>query len=410
MEWVETSRFERFGMLQVSRLAASIQPSATLAAAARAKQLQASGVRIRDFSLGEPDFPTPEPVCEAARQAMVAGKTRYTQASGTPELRAAVASHYRATYGLAVTPEQVLISNGAKHSLHNALSASLNPGDEVIIPTPYWVSYSDLVAMTGAVPVLVPTNMEDGFRLNPQALRAAITPRTKLLLLNAPSNPTGAVYSRAQLEALAKVVLEADLSVISDEIYEQLMFDGREPVCFATLHPDLPARTLTVSGVSKTYAMTGWRIGWTVGPASLIKAMGNVQSQQTSNPCSISQAAAVAAITGDQQCVEMMRNTFQQRRDLVCRLLNAIPGITCPIPDGAFYAFFNITGLFGKTVAGKLITNSVSFCDGALETAHVCLVPGSAFGAEGFARLSFATSPEEIEAGVAQLAEWLRQG
>src|SRR5262249_12147546 len=248
------------------------------------------------FSLGEPDFLTPEHIRAAAVAAMNRGATRYTPANGIPELRGAVARFYQKTYGLRCGIDAVLISNGAKHSIHNALAALVGPGDEVIIPTPYWVSYSDLVQMTGANYVLVPTRLEDGFKMTPAQLRAALTPRSKLLMLNSPSNPTGAVYTRSELEALADVVLEANLAVISDEIYEKLVFGDARATCFATLRPRLEERTITISGASKTYAMTGWRMGWAVGPVHAIKAMGNVQSQQTGCPCSISQAAALAAL------------------------------------------------------------------------------------------------------------------
>lgn len=394
-------------MLRVSRLAASVIPSATLAAAARAKQLQAQGIKIHDFSLGEPDFPTPEPVREAGKKAIDGGKTKYTPSSGTVELRKGVAQVYKGM-GLEVGPDQILVSNGAKHSLHNAMAATLNPGDEVLIPTPYWVSYSDLVSMTGAVPILLPTSIDDGFRLPAAKLAQAITSRTKMVLLNSPSNPTGAVYSRAELQEIATVVLKHDLSVISDEIYERLVYDGSVSTCFAALHPDLPAKTITISGVSKTYSMTGWRIGWAIGPKEIIAAMGNIQSQETSCPSSVSQAAALAAITMDQACVEEMRVEFQKRRDMVCARLNRMHGLRCPVPGGAFYAFFEVVGCLGKVIGGRKITTDQDFCDGALNEGHVCLVPGSAFGAPGHARLSFAAGMKELTEGLDALETWLK--
>lgn len=394
-------------MIAISRMAAAVQPSATLAAGAKARQLRSQGIEVFDFSLGEPDFLTPEHIRAAAIAAMHAGATRYTPADGTPELRNAVSRYYDRNYGMKVDTSQVIISNGAKHSIHNALAATVGPGDEVIIPTPYWVSYSDLVAMTGATYKLVPTTLESGFKMTPQQLREAITPRSKLLMLNSPSNPTGAVYRRAELEALADVVLDSPLAVLSDEIYEKLVFGTAQATCFATLRPGLAERTITVSGVSKTYAMTGWRIGWAVGPAAVIKAMGNVQSQQTSCPSSVSQAAAVAALDGPQECVETMRREFEARRDLVCARLQRLPGVKSFVPDGAFYAFFDVSGHFGRTLGGKAVTDSLSFCLAALESVHVNLVPGAAFGAENFVRMSYATSREQLEGGLARLERFL---
>jgi aspartate aminotransferase len=392
----------------LSRMASSVQPSATLAAGALARQLKAQGVKVFDFSLGEPDFPTPEHICAAAVKAMKDGHTRYTPANGIAELRSAVSRFYDRTYGIAYRPEQVVISSGAKHSIHTALSAVVGPGDDVIIPTPYWVSYSDLVAMTGAGTVLVPTTLANEFKMTAAQLRAAVTPKTKLLMLNSPSNPTGSVYTRAELEAIADVVLEAGLVVISDEIYEKLTFGDAKPTCFATLRPGLAERTLTISGASKTYAMTGWRMGWTCGPANVIKAMGDVQSQQTGCPCSISQYAALAALEGDQGCVETMRKEFEARRDLVCKRLASMEGVRCPMPGGAFYAFFDVSAHFGRTLGGVKLTDSAAFCRAALEQAHVNIVQGSAFGAEGYARLSYATSREQLQGGLDALEHWLK--
>lgn len=395
-------------MISLSKMAAAVQPSATLAAGAKARQMKAEGIHVFDFSLGEPDFPTPEHICAAAVKAMKDGHTRYTAAAGIPELRKAVAGWYQKTYGIAYKAEQVVISNGAKHSIHNALACTVGPGDEVIIPTPYWVSYSELVQMTGARFVLVPTRFETGFKMTPQQLRAAITPRCKLLMLNSPSNPTGAVYTRAELEALADVVLQSNLAVLSDEIYEKLVFGDATATCFVTLRPGLPERTITISGVSKTYAMTGWRIGWSLGPAPIIKGMGDVQSQQAGNPCSISQYASLAALEGDQECVEKMRREFEARRDLVVARLRNIPGLKCFVPGGAFYAFFDVSAHFGRIITGRKITDSTSFCAASLECGHVNLVQGSAFGAEGYVRLSYATSREQLNQGLERLEEWLR--
>jgi aspartate aminotransferase len=395
-------------MLTLSKVAAAVQPSATLAAAARAKQMKAEGVPILDFSLGEPDFPTPEHICAAATQAMKAGHTHYTPAAGIPELRSAIARRYQKIFGIRYAPEQVIVSNGAKHSLYTALAATVGPGDEVIIPTPYWVSYSDIVEITGARPVLVPTTAESGFKMSPGQLRAAVTPHSKLVMLNSPANPTGTVYTRQELEALADVVLETKLGVLSDEIYEQLVYGSAKATCFATLRPGLAERTITVSGASKSYAMTGWRMGWSLGPAAVIKAMGNLQSQQTGNPSSISQYATLAALEGEQTCVEEMRREFEARRELVCGRLARIPGIRLNVPDGAFYAFFDVSGLFGRPLTGKTVRDSAAFCNAALETAQVNMVPGSAFGAEGYVRLSFAASREQLVGGLDRLERWLK--
>jgi aspartate aminotransferase len=397
-------------MIAISKLANAIQPSATLAAAAKARRMKAEGIAVFDFSLGEPDFPTPEHICRAAFKAMQDGLTHYTPANGVPEVRAAIARRYEKTYGLRVSADQVIVSNGAKHSVFNAFMATCGAGDEVIIPTPYWVSYSDLVEMTGASVVLVKTSQESGFKMSPAQLRVALTPRTRMVLLNSPCNPTGTVYSRQELEALADLILEAKVSVLSDEIYERLLYGDARATCFATLRPGLAEQTITISGVSKSYAMTGWRMGWAVGPAPVIKAMSNVQSQQTSNPSSISQYATIAALEGDQDCVEKMRREFEARRELVCRRLAAMPGITCTPPGGAFYAFFNMTSHIGKTVGGRKIADSAGFCQAALESAHVNMVPGSAFGAEGYVRLSFAASREQLNGGLDRLEQWLRKG
>jgi aspartate aminotransferase len=391
-------------------MAAAVQPSATLAAGAKAKQMKAEGIDVFDFSLGEPDFNTPAHICLAATKAMQEGKTHYTPANGIVELRTAVARWYQKTYDIRYAPDQVIISNGAKHSIHNVLAATVGPGDEVIIPTPYWVSYSDLVTMTGASYVLVPTSLENDFKMTPAQLKAAITPRSRLLMMNSPSNPTGSVYSRLELEALADVVLDSKLAVLSDEIYERLVFGKAKATCFATLRPGLMERTITISGASKTFAMTGWRIGWALGPTPVVKAMANVQSQETGNPCSISQYATVAALEGDQACIETMRQEFEARRDLVCSRLAAMPGVKCPMPGGAFYAFFNVAAHFGRTFQGFKVTDSMTFCQALLEKAHVNVVPGAAFGAEGYIRLSYAASREQLKGGLHRLEQFLQSG
>src|SRR5438874_1665514 len=301
-------------MIRTSTLAASVKPSATLAAGAKARQLKAAGIKVLDFSLGEPDFSTPKHICDAAEKAALAGQTHYTPTSGTPEVKAAIVRWYKRFHGLDCGPENVIVSNGAKHSIHTALAATVGPGDDVVIPTPYWVSYSDLVGMTGATPVLVTTAVESGFRMTPQQLKAALTPRTRLLMINSPCNPTGTVYTRSELAALADVMLGTEAAILSDEIYEQLTYGDAKPTCFATLRPELKDRTLTISGASKSYAMTGWRMGWTVAPAAVVKAMGAIQSQETSCPSSVSQAALVAALDGPQECVAGMRKGFANRR------------------------------------------------------------------------------------------------
>ena len=395
---------EEDACFELAQRLASLQPSATLAMAARAGAMKASGIDVIDLSVGEPDFPTPEHICQAGKAAISAGKTKYTPAAGIPALREAIANDYTRRSGLSVTPAQVIVSNGAKHSLHNVFMSILNPGDEVVVPTPYWVSYAELIKLTGAIPLLLETSIDEDFKLQPNALKSAITPRTRMLLLCSPSNPTGVVYSREELVGIADIAIEADLSIVSDEIYDQLVFDGRESISFPTLRPGLESRSIVVAGVSKTYSMTGWRIGWTIGPPALSKAMGSLQSQETSNPCSISQHAAIEALTGPQECVTLMRNAFQARRDLVVKRLSQIPGVKIPDIGGAFYAFLDIHTSLGRP-HGPI--DSVTWCEQLLEKEQVATVAGSAFGAEGHVRMSFAASEEKLTIGLDRIARFL---
>jgi aspartate aminotransferase len=389
----------------------TLKPSATIAAGAKARELKAKGITVYDFTIGEPDFTTPAHICQAAVAAMEAGHTHYTASGGIAELRQAVCRLYQRDYGLQFAPNQVVISNGAKHAIHNVLTALCGPGDEVIIPTPYWVSYSALVELTGATPVLIPTTEASGFTLSAEQFAAAVTPRTRLLMLNNPCNPTGAAYSVAQLEALAKIAVEKDVLVLSDEIYEKLIYGDTQFRCFSTFGPEVAERTILVSGVSKAYAMTGWRIGWSIAPVAISKAIDDLQSQQTSNPCSISQYAAVAALDGPQDSVEAMRVEFEKRRNYVLGRLEPLRsrfGLTFAQPGGAFYAFFNVEKNFGRKLgSGKVVDNATDFCTALLEDAHVALVTGDAFGAPGYVRLSFATGLKTLETGLDRLEQFL---
>lgn len=394
--------------MRLSPAVQTLKPSATIAAAAKAKALKTQGINVYDFTLGEPDFNTPEHIQQAAIDAMRAGHTHYTPSGGLPELKKAICKAYVRDYGIEYKPEQVVVSNGAKHAIHNVLTALCGPGDEVIIPSPYWVSYSALVELTGATPVIVPTTEASGFVLQPEQFSAAITPRTKLLMLNNPCNPTGSTYPVDLLIKLGQIAIERDILVMSDEIYEKLIYGTAEFRCFATLDPRLPERTIIVSGVSKAYAMTGWRIGWTLAPAALSKVIDNLQSQQTSNPCSISQYAAIAGLEGPQEGIETMRQEFAKRRDYVLQRLRAIPKLTFAEPGGAFYAFFNVSAYFGRPLpGGKTVHDASEFCTALLEEAHVALVTGDAFEAPGYVRLSFATNLENLQAGLDRIQKFL---
>jgi aspartate aminotransferase len=382
-----------------------IKPSITLAVTAKAARLKASGVDIVSFGAGEPDFDTPDHIKAAAKAALDKGGVgKYTEVGGIQSLRAAIASELARVHKTTLTPEQVLVSCGAKHSLYNIFMALLDPGDEVIIPAPYWVSYPDMVMLAAGRPVIVPSNAEDDFATRPDVIAAAISPRTRAIVLNTPSNPTGAVWGRAQIEALGRLVLEHNLLVISDDIYRSLVYGGAEYVSIAALGPELAARTILVDGVSKTYAMTGWRIGYTAGPLEVIKAMAKIQGQSTSNAAHVSQIATLAALTGPQDCVETMRLAFDDRRIAMVELLRAIPGVSCREPRGAFYAFPDVSSYVGKrTPEGSILDDDVQLCDWLVEVGKVAVVPGSGFGAPGHVRLSYATSMPNIQDGVKRL-------
>ena len=384
-----------------------IKPSITLAVTAKAARLKAEGVDVVSFGAGEPDFDTPDHIKEAARTSLAKGVGKYTEVAGIAALRKAIAAEMSRVHGCAIAPEHVLVSCGAKHSLYNLFMALIDPGDEVIIPAPYWVSYPDMVMLAGGKPVIVAGRAEDDFAVTADQVAAACTPKTRAIVLNNPSNPTGAVYTRAQIEALAKVVVERDLLVISDDIYRSLVYAGATYVSIAGLSQALADRTILVDGVSKTYAMTGWRIGYTaVTPAlaPVIKAMSTIQGQSTSNPTHIAQIATLAALTGPQDCVETMRRAFDERRTEMVKLLRAIPGVTCREPKGAFYAFPDVSAHVGKTTPeGKRLATDVELCDWLLEAGKVAVVPGSGFGAPGHVRLSYACGMPNIRDGVGRI-------
>jgi aspartate aminotransferase len=383
-----------------------IKPSITLAVTAKAARLKADGIDVISFGAGEPDFDTPEHIKEAARKGLDRGVSKYTDVAGTLPLRKAISAELSRVHHTQIAPEEVLVSSGAKHSLYNLFQALLDPGDEVIIPAPYWVSYPDMVRLAGGHPVIVETQASDDFAVSPDAVAAAVGPRTRAIVLNTPSNPTGAVYSRTQIEGLAKIAIERDLLVISDDIYRSLVYGDAQYVSIAALGPEMAKRTVLVDGVSKTYAMTGWRIGYAAGPLPLIKAMSKIQGQSTSNPTHIAQVAALAALTGPQECVETMRVAFDERRLEMLQLLRAIPGVTCREPKGAFYCFPDFSAFVGKrTPEGSVIDDDVQLCDWLVEVGKVAVVPGSGFGAPGHVRLSYACGMPQIREGLARLAQ-----
>jgi len=376
-----------------------IAPSATIAISAKARALKAAGRDIIALSAGEPDFDTPDNIKEAGIAAIRAGKTKYTDPDGMPELKAAICAKFKRENGLDYKPSQVHIAPGGKPVIYNALVATLNPGDEVIIPAPYWVSYPDMTLLAGGTPVAVETTAESGFKLTPDALEKVITPRTKWLIINSPSNPSGGAYTRAELQAIAAVLLKhPQVWVLTDDMYEHLVFDDFEFTTIAQVEPRLYDRTLTMNGVSKAYAMTGWRIGYAAGPEPLIKAMAKMISQTTSNPSSISQWAALEALNGTQDFIKPNAKLFQERRDLVVSMLNQATGIHCPTPEGAFYVYPSCAGLIGKTApSGKVITSDEDFAVELLETEGVAVVHGAAFGLSPFFRISYATSNAVLE-------------
>jgi aspartate aminotransferase len=397
-------------MAFLSDTLARVKPSATIAVTNKARELAAAGRDVIGLGAGEPDFDTPDFIKAGAKAAIDAGKTKYTAVDGIPELKAAICAKFKRENGLTYTPAQVTVGTGGKQTLYNALMATLNPGDEVIIPAPYWVSYPDMVLLAGGTPVPVVCGIETAFKLTPAQLEAAITPKTKWFIFNSPSNPTGAGYTRDELKALTDVLMRhSHVWVMSDDMYEHLVFDGFEFTTPAQVEPGLYDRTLTCNGVSKAYAMTGWRIGYAAGPVHLIKAMGTVQSQSTSNPSSVSQYAALAALTGPQDFLGPFREAFRRRRNLVVDMLNQAPGIVCPKPEGAFYVYPDISGCIGKTTpAGVLIDNDETFATALLEETGVAVVFGAAFGVSPNFRVSYATSDAVLEAACRRIQDFCK--
>ena len=380
-----------------------IKASATIAINEKAIKMRAQGIDVISFAVGEPDFDTPENIKKAAVDAIESGFTKYTAVAGIAELKVAIAEKFHNDNGLTYKPSQISVSCGAKHALYNLAQALWDKGDEIIIPAPYWVSYTDQVILTGATPVILDTSKFENFAISRDDLKALITPRTRAIIINSPSNPTGKVYSRSELEIIAQLAVENDLLIISDEIYEKLLYDDTEFVSIGSLGNEILQRTITVNGVSKAYAMTGWRIGYAAGPEKIIQAVNKIQGQATSSTNSIAQKASIAALSGPQTQIENMRREYQKRRDYVVNELNAIEGINCSMPSGAFYAFPNVSKLYGSKYGDRVITDSVGFCAYILDETQVALVPGLAFGADDFVRISYATSMEKIKTGMGRI-------
>ncbi|MBT9134225.1 MAG: Aspartate aminotransferase [Firmicutes bacterium] len=394
-------------MKKLAERALNITPSVTLSIDAKAKQMAGQGIKVVNFGVGEPDFDTPAHIAAAGIAAIEAGYTRYTPSSGTDKLRQAICQKLQSENQLSYNPAQIVVSNGAKHSIYNALLALCDPGDEVIVPAPYWVSYPEMVKMAGGVPKILDTREEEDFKVRPEELVAAITPRTKVLILNSPSNPTGMVYSASELKIIAEICVQHQVYVISDEIYEKLIYDGAKHVSMASFGPDIKELTVVVNGMSKAYAMTGWRIGYTASNSALAAAMGSLQSHATSNPNSIAQAASVEALCGSQAAIGEMLQEFARRRLRMVELLNLLPGVSCRMPQGAFYVLANISQLLGMPYGGEVIFDDVRLAGVMLDKAHVAVVPGSGFGARNYIRLSYATSMENIEAGVSRIRTYI---
>ncbi|HAX86560.1 MAG TPA: aspartate aminotransferase [Cyanobacteria bacterium UBA11370] len=376
-----------------------VSPSLTLAISAKAKAMKAEGLDVCSFSAGEPDFDTPAPIKAAAKKALDEGKTKYGPAAGEPKLREAIARKLHEENSLDYKPENVIVTNGGKHSLFNLMLALIEPGDEVIIPAPYWLSYPEMVTLSGGTSVIVPADASTGYKITPDQLEAAITPKTKLFILNSPSNPTGMVYTPEEIKALAKVIVERDILVVSDEIYEKILYDGTQHLSIGAVGSDIFERTIISNGFAKAFSMTGWRLGYLAGPLELIKAVTSIQSHSTSNVCTFAQYGAIAALESSQDCIEEMRLAFAARRQVMFDRINAIPGLICPKPMGAFYLFADIS---------KTGLKSLEFCNTLLESYQVAAIPGIAFGADDCIRLSYATDMATIEKGMDRLEQFVR--
>ncbi|HLP88226.1 MAG TPA: pyridoxal phosphate-dependent aminotransferase [Nostocaceae cyanobacterium] len=385
--------------MKLAARVSQVTPSLTLAIAAKAKAMKAEGIDVCSFSAGEPDFDTPAHIKAAAEKALQEGKTKYGPAAGEPKLREAIARKLKNDNGLDYKAENVIVTNGGKHSLYNLIVALIDPGDEVIIPAPYWLSYPEMVTLVGGKSVIVETTAANGYKITPEQLKQAITPKTKLFVLNSPSNPTGMVYTPEEIKALAQVIIDADIFVVSDEIYEKILYDGAEHISIGSLSQEIFNRTLISNGFAKAYSMTGWRLGYLAGPVEIIKAASTIQGHSTSNVCTFAQYGAIAALESSQDCVQEMLQAFTQRRKVMLERLNAIPGLTCPKPDGAFYLFPDIS---------KTGLKSLDFCNALLEKHQVAVIPGIAFGADQNIRLSYATDMETIEKGMDRLEKFVR--
>ncbi len=393
----------------LSNRARSLKPSPTLAINAKAKSMQAQGIHVISFGAGEPDFDTPQNIKQAAKKAIDDGFTKYTPVGGIDDLKDAIIKKFQRDNGLTYKRSEIIVSCGGKHSFYNLAQAIFDQGDEVIVPAPYWVSYPPMVALANAKPVIVETTEKNEFKITPEELKRAVTAKAKALIMNSPSNPTGSAYTKKELEKVAEIALSKNFFVISDEIYERIVYDGFEFTSIASLSEEMKKRTIIVHGVAKTYAMTGWRIGYTAGSEEIISAMNNIQSQSTSNPTSIAQKASVEALAGPQDEVGKMVTAFGQRRNYIVDRLNKIPGVSCYKPVGAFYVFPNFSSYYGKSFQGKKIENSTVLADYLLDVAKVAVVPGVEFGADPFERLSYATSMEDIKEGLNRIEEALKK-